>query len=177
MRKVLVLILVFVTIYGFAQDNDEWYQGKPIRNIVFEGLNNVRTSELEGITEPFIGRGFSDEIYWEILGRLYALEYFETIVPTASRADPLGNEVIIRFRVTERPIVSRINFIGNSALRRNELLDVVSIKVNDVATQVRLRLDELAITNKYMEKGFPDIKIRSEMQNAANSTLDRKSVV
>ena len=172
MRKFFVLALILVTaVSGFSQENDEWYQGKPIRNIVFEGLHNIKASEMDGIIEPFIGRSFSDELYWDILGRLYALEYFETITPTAMRADTAGNEVIIRFNVTERPFISRINFLGNSALRRNELLDTVTLKVQDVATQVKLRLDELAIINKYLEKGYPDIKVRSEMQSAPNSSI------
>jgi hypothetical protein len=33
----------------------EWYQGKPIQDIVFEGLHSIKTSELDGVLEPFIG--------------------------------------------------------------------------------------------------------------------------
>ena len=172
MRFALALSLVFfIAFSGFAQQSDDWYQGKPIKSIVFEGLVHVKAGELEGITSPFIGRAFDDDVYWDILGRLYALEYFDTVSPTAIKADTQGNEVIIRFTVTERPTVSRINFVGNSGLRRNELLDAVTIKVNDVATQVKLRIDETAITNKYIEKGYPDIKVRSEMQPSSASSV------
>ena len=134
MRKIPLLILIFIAFSAYAQEDDEWFQGRPIRNIVFEGLNNVRASDLEGLTERFIGQNFTDQLYWEILGGLYALEYFESIVPRADPADPLRSEVILRFRVTERPTVSRINFIGNSSIRRNELLDTISSRVNSVAT-------------------------------------------
>ena len=177
MRLGLVLVLVILTAFSaFSQESedqrsDDWYQGKPIRNIVFDGLIHVKASELEGLTEPFIGRIFNDEIYWDILGRLYALEYFETLSPTAVRADASGSAVIIRFTVVERPTVSRINFAGNSGLRRNELLDTVTLKVNDVATQVKLRMDEQALINKYLEKGFPDIRVHSEMQAGSGSTI------
>jgi outer membrane protein insertion porin family len=172
MRVGLVCILLTAIIFpGFAQQSEDWYQGKPIRDIIFEGLENVKASELEGITEPYIGRIFSDQVYWDILGSLYALEYFETISPTAVRADPLGSEVIIRFTVAERPIVSRIDFEGNNGLRPSELLDVVTMKVNDVATQIKLQVDELAIINKYLEKGYPDIKVRSEMTAAPNGSM------
>jgi len=187
MRFCLVLILAAAVIFsGYAQQqadqgssdqrsadqrSDDWYQGKPIKNIVFEGLVHVKATELDGITGSYLGKNFSDDVYWDILGRLYALEYFETITPTAIRADPLGTEVIIRFTVVERPTVSRINFIGNSGLRRSELLDTVTLKVNDVATQIKLKVDEQAIISKYMEKGYPDIKVRSEMQPGANSTI------
>jgi outer membrane protein insertion porin family len=172
MRRVFVLVLILAAFFpAFAQENADWYQGKPIRNIVFEGLIHVNASELDGIIGPFINRNFTDDIYWELLGRLYALEFFETISPSAMRADSYGNEVIIRFQVTERPIVSRIVFSGNSGLRRQELLDVISLKLQDVSTQIKLRMDEIAIINKYLEKGFPDIKVWSETQPAANSTL------
>jgi len=177
MRFTIAIFLIFVLVFsGFAQQSedegsDDWYQGKPIRNIIFDGLINIRASELDGITGPFIGRVFSDEIYWDILGRLYALEYFESVTPTAIRADALGSEVVIRFSVVERPTVSRIVFSGNRGLRRTELTDVITIKVNDVATQVKLRMDELAIINKYMEKGYPDIKVSSDLQPGGNSTI------
>ena len=97
MRLSLSVILAFVIVFPvFAQqsaDNghDSWYQGKPIRRIVFDGLTNIKTADLDGITEPYLGRDFNDDVYWEILGRLYALEYFETITPTAVRADQAGN--------------------------------------------------------------------------------------
>jgi outer membrane protein insertion porin family len=172
MRAALLCILVIaISFSGFAQQSEEWYQGKPIRDIVFEGLKNVKASELEGITEPYTGRLFSDQVYWEILGSLYALEYFETISPTAVRADPQGSEVVIRFTVTERPIVSRINFSGNNGLRRAELLDVVTMKVNDVATQIKLQVDERAIITKYEEKGYPDVTVRSEMTTGPKGSM------
>jgi outer membrane protein insertion porin family len=176
MRFGFLIILSFAVVFSaFAQQSTEyssdWYQGKPIRRIVFEGLVNVKAQELEGITEQFINKPFDDDIYWDILGRLYALEYFETINPVAVRADAFGNEVIIRFSVVERPTVSRINFSGNSGVRRTDLMDAISLKAGDVLTQIKLRMDEQAIINKYMEKGYPDAKVRSETQKAANSSI------
>jgi outer membrane protein insertion porin family len=172
MRFCFAVILIFLLVLpGFAQQSDEWYQGKPIRRIVFDGLSNVQASELEGITGPFINRNFTDEVYWDLLGRLYALEYFDSITPVAVMADQMGSEVIIRFTVVERPTVSRINFTGNSGLRRNDLLDAITLKVNDVVTQLKIRIDEQAIINKYLEKGYPDVKVSTELQSASNNRI------
>jgi outer membrane protein insertion porin family len=172
MRFVLSIILLIVVVFSvFGQQSDEWYQGKPIRRIVFDGLLHVSSLELEGITEQYINKPFNDEIYWDILGRLYALEYFENITPVAVRADSLGSEVILRFTVVERPTILRINFSGNSGIKRNELSDTISIKVNDVFTQVKLRIDEQAIINKYLEKGYPDAKVRTEVQNSGRANV------
>ena len=174
MKKfVLPALLFFAAIaVGFAQrGGDEWYQGKIIRDIVFSGLRNVKTSELEGLMESYKGRQFDDTMFWEIQGRLYALEYFDLISPAIERADFTGNEIIIRFTVTERPIVSRINFIGNSGIRRTELMETISIKNNDVINRAKIAVDERAIITKYLEKGYPDIQVRSDTQSASNSTI------
>ncbi|MCL2127871.1 MAG: outer membrane protein assembly factor BamA [Treponema sp.] len=166
-----VFALLCVTASGFAQQREEWYQGKPIKDIIFTGLHNVKASELEGLMELYKGRPFDDSIFWEIQGKLYALEYFDLISPSAIPSDSFRNEVIIRFTVTERPTVSRISFVGNSGLRRNELLDLVAIKVNDVVNRAKLLVDEQAIINKYLEKGYPDVKVRAETQAASDSTI------
>jgi len=172
-RGLFFAALLFLTAnLGFSQQGDEWYQGKPIRDITFVGLKNVKLTDLEGLMRPFRGRIFDDDIFWEIQKVLYETEYFQQISPSAVPYDTFsGTEVIIRFAVVESPIVSRINFIGNSGLRRAELLDVVSIKVNDVINLMKMRLDEQALINKYLEKGYPDISVRSETQSSGDSSI------
>jgi outer membrane protein insertion porin family len=156
---------------GVAQQRDEWYQGKPIKDIVFVGLRHVKASELEGLMEPYKGMPFDDSLFWEIQGKLYALEYFELINPSAVPADFTRDEVILRFAVTERPTVSRINFTGNAGVRRNELLDVITVRVNDVINQAKIYVDEQAIINKYLDKGYPDAKVRTETQASGDSNI------
>ena len=172
MRFKLTVVMLFVTtFFAFAQQADDWFQGRPIRRIVFEGLINVSSFELDGITAPFINQNFTDDLFWDILGRLYALEYFETITPSALMADPAGSAVILSFEVVERPTVSRIVFVGNRSVRRNDLLDTILLSPNDVATQIRLRLDEQAIINRYHERGFPDVTVRTEVEPSGRSTV------
>ncbi|MDR0495962.1 MAG: outer membrane protein assembly factor BamA [Treponema sp.] len=165
------LMLCYAAAEGFAQQGEEWYAGKPIKEIVFSGLKNVKASELEGLMESYIGLPFDDSIFWEIQGKLYALEYFEFINPSAVPADSARNQVILRFAVTERPMVSRITFVGNSGLRRTELNETISIKVNEVVNQAKLKVDEQAIVSKYLEKGYPDIKVRSETQASGDASI------
>ncbi|MFP3041693.1 outer membrane protein assembly factor BamA [Treponema primitia] len=173
-------LILFFGFAAFAQETPgdtgggssrEWYQGKPIKDVIFDGLRYVSSSEMDGIVAPFIGQAFNDDIFWEIHGRMYALEYFESITPSAVPADADGNAVIIRFRVVERPTVSRITFVGNDKIHRGDLLDIVSLKVNDVANQAKLRLDETAVINKYLEKGFPDVRVSSEIRPGRDGTV------
>ncbi|MDR1411860.1 MAG: outer membrane protein assembly factor BamA [Spirochaetaceae bacterium] len=165
-------LFFFIFLAGFvvAQES-EWYQDKPIRDIIFEGLRHIDSSELDSVKEAYIGKPFSDDIFWELQERLYATEFFEVISPTAVPSDDAGTAVVIRFQVTERPVVSRINFSGNAHVRRTELLNTITIKPDDVVNQLKLRLDETAVYEKYLEKGYPDIKVRSETQTNPNGTI------
>jgi outer membrane protein insertion porin family len=170
-RIISAFLLVMVLLFPlYAQESENWYQGKVISKIVFSGLRNIESSELQGITDPYIGSVFSDDVFFELQGKLYALEYFEVITPAIEPADLAGNEVTLKFTVTENPTVSRIVFSGNTNVRRTDLLEVISLKVDDIANQFKLRIDEEAIRNKYFEKGFPDVKVRSELQTGKNST-------
>jgi outer membrane protein insertion porin family len=165
-------LFFFISLAGFAAAQEsEWYQEKPIRDIVFDGLRHISPSELDALKESYIGRPFGDDIFWELQEKLYATEYFEVISPTAVPADDAGTAVIIRFQVTERPVVSRINFSGNAHIRRTELLDTIAIKQNDVVNQLKLRLDETAIYEKYLEKGYPNVKVRSETRTSPDDTI------
>ena len=155
---------------GRTQDED-WFQGKPIRDIVFSGLRNIPRSELEALMQPFFGRDFNDIVFWEIQSRLYALEYFERIEPSINSVDANNSEVVIRFNVIERPIVVQINFAGNSGLRTRELRDVISTKTSDIYNQAKVRVDIEAIEDKYAEKGFPNVTVNVEESTNANGDI------
>jgi len=171
--RVFAFLLALTAISGFSQEtgqDDNWYQGRPIRQIIFTGLVNVSQQELTGLMNPFIGRAFDYNIFWEIQGRLYALEYFNKIEPTLHRFET-SNEVIINFTVVERPIIGRINFIGNSGLRAAELRDVITSRVNDIHNQAKVRSDVEAIVSKYVEKGYPNASVNVTEVNINASTI------
>jgi len=175
--RVFAFLLCITSILSFSQEQDvsmpdEWYQGKPIKEIVFEGLRNIKLSEIDALMVPYKNRPFNDSTFLEIQGKLYALEYFEKIEPSVHRYNSASNEVIIRFTVVELPTVARINFTGNTGLRRNELLDVINIKTGDIYNQSKVRVALEAIKTKYIEKGFPEVSVTySETRNNSNVTL------
>jgi len=160
--RVFVFLLLIQAVLGFSQQDSlsgDWYQGKPIRDIVFTGLKNISLSELEPLMNPYKGRIFNDTIFWEIQGKLYALEYFDRIEPGTYPANAAATEVIISFNVVERPVVGRIVFSGNSGIRSRELMDVISTRVSDIYNQAKIRVDVDAILNKYIEKGYPNVAV------------------
>jgi len=161
-RRVLILFLVLLfTITAFAQTSDTWYYGKKIRNIDFKGLENVNSMELRGITSPFIGQEFTDELYLDLLNRVYALDLFEDVSPIALPGDAKGDSVVIEFTVVEKPFVSQLKFTGNRHIRASELKAAISTKAKDIYNSSKILLDERAIRDLYLKKGYTNVRVSS----------------
>lgn len=156
----LFLVLLF-TITAFAQTSDTWYYGKKIRNIDFKGLENVNSMELSGITSPFIGQEFTDELYLDLLNRVYALDLFEDVSPIALPGDAKGDSVVIEFTVVEKPFVSQLKFTGNRHIRASELKAAISTKAKDIYNSSKILLDERAIRDLYLKKGYTNVRVSS----------------
>ncbi|MFW5728746.1 MAG: POTRA domain-containing protein, partial [Spirochaetota bacterium] len=164
MRRIcfIAISLLLLTSALFAQE-EAWYQGKPIVDVRFEGLTSVSRSELEGITEQFIGRNFTDSVFLDLQRRLYALDYFQQIVPRAVRAQD-GEAVVIVFEVDERPLVRDVVFEGSRSLREGELRDAIVLKPGDIVTGSKVRLDEQAVEDTYVSEGFPNVQVTGEVE-------------
>jgi outer membrane protein insertion porin family len=168
MRRSVVVFVLALAVFSptvFAQDAEEWYLGRPVQDIVFSGLRHTRLQELEGILGNYIGKEYSYDLVEELQIRLYALGFFEFLVPSAVPADANRTAVILRFTATERPVIARISFVGNSHLRATELSDVVTLKTGDRVDARRVGVEEISVINKYLEKGYPGVQVRSDMQN------------
>lgn len=162
--KIVALLLLLVTCIGgaFAQTSEEWYLNKPIRTVSFEGLKNVAESELDGVFASYLGKNFTDELYWEMLQKMYALEYFDDITPTALPGDAKKETVLLQFTVVEKPVLTEIKIDGNRDIRDGDLLEKISLKKGDIYNELKNRMDERAIRDYYLDKGYAGVKVVSE---------------
>ncbi len=177
MRKVIVmkkivaiLVLIALGSAAFAQSTPDWYIGKPIKDIRFDGLVVVVPKDLSPLIKEFKGKNFSDELWMSLLARVYELDYFESVEPEAVPSDAAESAVIIMFRVKEKPAVTSVSVIGNVGLRTQEILDSLTVKERTIFNDSRLRLDEIALRRLYQSKGFPDVTVAasSELQLSGN---------
>lgn len=170
-KYVLVSLLLIVAFLPgiFGQENDNWYYGKPVKDIKFEGLVHIPMADVTAVTNRYIGEIFSDDLYAEILSKIYALDYFtDDIEPTAVAADEKMDSVILRFKVTELPIITRIEYKGNTAVSRMDLDEAVSIKVKEIHNKAKVIMSERAIRDLYLSKGFTNIKVTSTTKEEFN---------
>jgi outer membrane protein insertion porin family len=161
LKLFICLILAFTTISAFAQE--EWYEGKPIKDIVFTGIENTALSDLEGIISQYKDKPCNYDSILALQDSLYALEYFDEVVANPKPYDNERAGVRVEIRVKERPVVVKVAFSGYHKVKTNDLKAVVSTKENDVLSEIKLNKDLEAIRSKYIEKGFPSIRVRYEV--------------
>ena len=170
-RTLVCFVVLLLSTFVFAQTNDSWYYGKKIRNIDFKGLENVNSMELDGITAPFIGKEFTDELYLDLLNKVYALDLFEDVSPIALPGDAKGSTVVIEFTVVEKPFVSQLKFSGNRHIRASELKEAISTKAKDIYNSNKILLDERAIRDLYLKKGYTNVLVSSTTEETANGII------
>lgn len=163
-RSLLSALLALAPVLAFAQA--EWYEGKPIADIVFTGLEAVPAKDLEGIARPRIGQIFSLELFWELQAELYALDSFQSIEGRALPGDDRRASVIVQFRVTEKPAVAQVVLEGNRALRRSELLDAVRTRKGGLAGEARVEADAAAVRELYARRGYLEAVVRGAIEPA-----------
>jgi len=165
-RKIVTFTLILIfSVTLFAQDSSNWYYGKKIRSIDFKGLENVTDVELSGVTSSFVGKPYSDALYFDLLNRVFALDLFDDISVEALPGDAKGDSVVIEFTVQERPAIVDISFEGNKKLKDSELKDDISIKEKDIYNASKILLDERVIRDAYLKEGFTNVRVSSRTED------------
>ena len=177
MRRLVACFIAFALSFAsvsalFAQDAEAvgtetdatWYYGKLIKDVSFKGLKSVSSKDVDGITSGFVGRRFTDELFADMIDRIYALDLFDDVEPEALPGDARRNTVSIVFTVTERPVVSRVLFRGNRSVRATELKDAISTKEKDVFIESKMLNDVRAIRVEYLGKGYTNVQVTSSVK-------------
>lgn len=166
-----IFLVSFFSLFAQEENDDNWFWDRIIKEIEFEGLSNVKSSELIGITSSFIDRPFTEESYSDLLDRLYALDFFEDIVPYAKHHEKFTDDILLVFQVTELPIIKSIDFVGNKKIRNGELRERIKIKASDIFSENKVLNAERAIKYYYLEKGFSDSSVSYNVSETSDGVI------
>lgn len=155
------LVLIFLASSAFAEPAADWYLGKTIKEIQFEGLKRVDRNELDAVVKAYKGKVFSESLWMDLQAAIYELDYFEEISPIALPGDAEYGSVIVKFTVTEKPWIEAVKVEGARGLRPAEILDSALLKSGDIYNSAKARADEKAIRRFYIEKGYADAVVSS----------------
>lgn len=173
---VFTLLLVCVSFFTFSQDS-EWYYNKPIKRIYFEGLVSVSNADLVAVSNQFLEKNFTDEVFEQLLTHLFSLDYFKDIETDVVPLDKQGTNIMIRFTVSEYPLISKISFNGNNQIRNSELKDAILLKEKTIFNDSKVLVDERAIRDLYLSKGFTNIRVSSEKIQKDDETIQVEFII
>ena len=88
MKRILAItLLIAVGATVFGQSDTEWYIGKKIKDIRFDGLVVVTSKDVESVVKEYKNKNFTDELWTALLAKVYEFDFFESIEPEAVPAE------------------------------------------------------------------------------------------
>jgi len=186
MRKKVCLLFVagFILFLfannGFTQDAEvsieEVTAGKSakaaklIKIIRVEGNSVISSAAILSKVKSKPGDEFSSEILNDDLKRLYALGYFTDV---AIDIEDYADGAMITFIVKEKPLIAKIEFEGNKAIRDAHLHKLMKTKEGVLLNHTQLNDDLAELRKFYEQKGFPGASVTYEtrLDEETNQTI------
>jgi outer membrane protein insertion porin family len=141
-----------------------------IQKIEIVGNKKIETAAILSKVKSKDGTILSDEIVQDDIRAIFSLGFFEKI---DVEKEEVGNKVTLVYIVKEKPIISKIEFDGQSALDSDELKELVLAKNYEVLDIHKLNQSVEKILGKYEEKGYylADVRFETKMNDKTNEAV------
>ncbi|HKL57098.1 MAG TPA: outer membrane protein assembly factor BamA, partial [Sphaerochaeta sp.] len=171
---IMMVLVVALATLG-AADEAPWYAGKKIVSFTNIGLQNVDKGKVADVQYPFIGKTFTDELFNELQGKLYAMDNFLYFLAEAQRGGEENNSLVIEMSFFELPYVDTVILVGNDSIKNKDITEVITAKSGSFLQEQAIDLSRVAIRTLYQKKGFADAEVEStysvdEASNRASIT-------
>lgn len=134
----------------FPQDIDP--DAPLIVDVAVEGNSVISTERIMSKIGSHPGRPYRRDAVREDVRRLFATHWFYDVSVEERSAD---NGLIIVYKVVERPVVGRVQFIGNKVLKEKDLIELTGLKAGSAMDPGLNKAMTARIEQKYLEKGYP----------------------
>ncbi len=153
-----------------------WAQNAPeqakISSIKIEGNKNVSGLVIFGHLEEKEKDTFSLRRVRLDIHNLFAMGSFKNVTVDAEPGAKPG-EVALIFKVEERPLVRKIDFVGNKKWDGKHFSDDMKTVVNNAFDQSKMNLDMETIKKAYLDEGYSTVVVTGETKvNEANNEVD-----
>ena len=169
-----------------------------VRNIIFEGNQNLKSNKIKGslftkgafgkihesgkLTNIFKGKKFTDERYREakeaLVDKYNELGYRDMIIEVDSvwNVDEKHVNVLVRIDEGQKYYLRNITWVGNTVLPTDKLDELLGMKKGDVYNQrlmnKRLTEDEDAVGNFYWNNGYLFYQLTPVDVNIVGDSID-----
>ena len=128
-------------------------EDRPISAVRFEGLDLVPEQLVRNSVRSTAGEAYDSETVRKDVIRLTRLGRFTQVIPRVSQPGEDGS-VVLTFTVTEAPLLTDVQVVGNKAITDRKLLDAVRLQAGDPADPFLVENGVTKITEAYEEQGY-----------------------
>ncbi|MCK9349233.1 MAG: outer membrane protein assembly factor BamA [Sphaerochaeta sp.] len=159
-----ILIILFSLSLLSAAEEAPWYIGKRIASFSNTGLQNVDESTILDIQYAYLDEPFTDELFNELQGELYALDYFSYFLAEAQRTGEGNNELEIVMDFYELPYINQVAIEGNTGIKTKNIEEVLLSGEGTFLQEQNIERSKEEIRKLYEEKGYADTEISSSYE-------------
>ncbi|MEW6535037.1 MAG: outer membrane protein assembly factor BamA [Candidatus Auribacterota bacterium] len=155
----IITIMIFIGMMASS------LQSQGLEDIIYE----IQVNGLKSLSREYViskirsreGSYFYPSVIKEDIKLLYNTGQFSMINFETKKT---ARGIVLVIDVTEKPVLSSIVFEGNSKLKDSALRKLMKSSAGSPADEAKIKQDILAITNKYIEKGFPNITVDYKLE-------------
>lgn len=128
-------------------------ENRPIAAVRFEGLDLVPEQLVRNTVRSTAGEAYDGETVRGDVIRLTHLGRFTRVIPRVSQPGEDG-AVVLTFVLTEAPLLTDVQVVGNKAIADSKLLEAVRLRAGDPADPFLVENGITQITEVYEEQGY-----------------------
>jgi len=131
-----------------------------VTGLKVEGNENVDQASIINATQLTVGDSLDADGLSSALRKVYALGYFKD-VKLRTDSTGLGSDLV--FVVVEKPLVERVEFLGNEKISAKDLEDTLTVRAGSMLDKKIISQNAALIRNMYLEKGYTDVAVRDTL--------------
>jgi len=140
-----------------------------VARIVVKGNRRIEKDAILGVMQTREGETLSPAHLREDLKAIYKMGYFTDVRLDASDA-PEGR--ILTILVKEKPAIREIMVEGNHKLKKDKILEVMSLKPFSVASEGAIKEDINKVQQAYRDKGYYEAQISHDLTPVAEHEVN-----
>jgi outer membrane protein insertion porin family len=140
-----------------------------VTHIVVKGNRRIEKDAILGVMQTREGETMSPARLREDLKAIYKMGYFTDVKFDVSDT-PEGRTLTVL--VKEKPAIKEIITKGNRKVKKDKILEVMSLKPFSVASDTAIAEDINKVKNLYREQGFYEAKVNYELVPVSDKEVD-----
>lgn len=168
MKALLLLVLFALSFSGYSAGKIQ----KSLFTVHKVSVEGNKKVEAEAILEKIqitIGKKITSEELRNAIKVIYEMKYFQ-LVEAHHKVVKSKNHII--FKIKEKPIISKISFMGNDEVSDDDLKDEIKTTAYNILDVNSIKGDTITLRKFYEEKGFYLANVDYDLKKNEHGSLD-----